>query len=246
MKYKSLCWGTLILLLGWYVSSWTYCSVLIPWPHLVLGQTVSLFTERQMSIHILVSLRRLFIGTILAIVLALPLGLAIGYSKSLDRGLWPLIYILYPLPKIALLPIFMLLSGLGNTSKVALLTVVLFFQILIVTRDACQKIEKERHYTLQALGANKQDIFYHLLLPHALPALFTSLRIGVGTMLTVLFFAENYGTRWGIGYFTINSWMRINYVDMYAGILVLSIIGLGLLELIDFIENKVCPWLKYQ
>ena len=77
-----------------------------------------------------------------------------------------------------------------------------------------------------------------------LPNFITSLRVAMGTAISVLFFTETFGTKYGMGYFIMDSWLRVNYLDMYAGIVVLSLIGLFLFGFLDLVENYFCKWKK--
>lgn len=172
------------------------------------------------------------------------IGLWIGISKRADEFITPIVYILYPLPKIAFLPILMILFGLGNTPKVVLIVIIIIFQIILAARDGVREIQKELFYSVISLGLNKLEIYKHLILPAVLPKIITALRISVGVSISVLFFGENFATTYGIGYFIMNSWMMVNYVEMFSGILALSLMGLLIFKLIDILENKLCRWIK--
>ena len=95
---------------------------------------------------------------------------------------------------------------------------------------------------LISLGASRLQMFYNVTLPAILSEVLTNIRLFIGTALSVLFFAEAYGTNMGIGYFIQDAWSRINYIDMYSGIVILSILGLILFIILDYIESVVCKW----
>jgi len=154
----------------------------------------------------------------------------------------PVLYLLYPLPKIAFLPIFMVLFGLGNLSKIILLWAVIIFQLLIAVRDGVQSIPLEYHIAADTLGLTRKRRFFKLYLPSALPGLFSALRISVGIGMAVLFFAENYATSYGLGYFIMNSWVMINYPMMFAGILGLGLLSYLVMISLDWLERFLCPW----
>ncbi|MCD8503284.1 MAG: ABC transporter permease subunit [Bacillaceae bacterium] len=164
-------------------------------------------------------------------------------NDRIDALVSPVIYLLYPVPKIAFLPVLMILFGLGNTPKVLLITSIILFQILVTTRDSVKGLSKELFYSITSLGANKWQVYQHLVIPAVLPKLFTALRISIGTSIAVLFFAENFATKYGIGYFIMDSWIRVNYVEMFAGIVAISVLGLTLFHMIDLIEAKLCKWI---
>jgi NitT/TauT family transport system permease protein len=233
--------GIAVLLVLWEGLSLVVPSGFIPDPVTVCARLVALM-PRSLWRHILVSLARITAGLAAALLLALPAGMALGRIRRLDRMFSPAAYLLYPVPKIALLPVIMLLFGLGNVSKVLIVFLVLFFQVLVATRDAARDVPAPYLLSLRSLGASRAQTFAYLLWPALLPALLSSLRIGTGTALAVLFFAETFGTSVGLGWFVMESWMRMSYVDMFAGIVALGLLGLGLFLFIDQAQKRLCRW----
>jgi len=230
-----------VLLILWQLLSIVFRISFIPSPVAVFANTYNIFVS-DIILHALMSLWRVFAGTVLSMLLGVPLGLCMGYYKSWDRFLSPAVYFTYPIPKISLLPLVMLIFGLGEASKIIMITMIIIFQVIVASRDAVRSIPKETFYSLYSLGAGSGAIFRKVILPASLPGLLTSLRISLGTALSVLFFTETFGTQYGMGYFIMDSWMRVNYIDMFSGILVLSIIGLMLFVVIDILERVLCPW----
>jgi ABC-type nitrate/sulfonate/bicarbonate transport system permease component len=151
-------------------------------------------------------------------------------------------YLLYPLPKIAFLPLFLILFGLGNLSKVVLLFAVMVFQVFLAVRDGLAGLPVEYRRAADALGVRGWRRIRRLYLPASLPALFTSLRISVGIGMAVLFFAENYATEFGLGYLVMNAWVMADYPMMFAAILALGIAAAGIMALLDLIQRLSCPW----
>ena len=119
------------------------------------------------------------------------------------------------------------------------------FQMIVSVRDAVFNVSKESYHPLISLGASRLQLFYHVTFPAILNELLTSIRLVLGTALSVLFFVEAYGTNQGMGYFIQDAWSRINYIDMYSGILMLSLTGVLLFILIDWLEYSLCRWKKY-
>jgi len=155
----------------------------------------------------------------------------------------PVIYLIYPIPKVALLPVFMVLFGLGEESKILMIFFIVVFQVTVAVRDGVKEIPQETYYSLYSLGASKIAVFREILIPASLPKILTSLRVAMATAVSVLFFTETFGTQYGMGYFIMDAWMRVNYPEMYSGILALSITGLLLFGLIDYAETRLCRWL---
>jgi NitT/TauT family transport system permease protein len=241
--YNKTLYAGFIVLLFWYILHWTVASSAIPSPCETILNFIKIFPG-TLSLHLLVSLGRITAAVLLSLILGGLIGLWIGTSKKADEFITPIVYILYPLPKIAFLPILMILLGLGNTSKIVLIIIIIIFQIIIAARDGVKEIPKELFYSVRSLGLRKVEIYRHLILPAVLPKIITSLRISVGVSISILFFGENFATTYGIGYFIMNSWLMVNYVEMFSGILALSIMGLLIFKLIDILENRYCKWIK--
>lgn len=206
----------------------------------VLGRLV---VQGTIFRHAVASLLRLVAGIGIAVVLGVPLGIVSGVSPRADRLISPVVYVLYPLPKIAFLPVFMVLFGLGDVSKIVLLVAVIFFQLVLSARDGVRGIPRELHYAAATLRLHGVARFRRLYLPSALPQVFSAVRISVGIGIAVLFLAENYATTYGMGYFIMNNWVMINYPRMFAGIVALGVQAAAVLATVDAIERRVCRWL---
>lgn len=225
----------------WYIIAELVSLPIIPSPEKVLSNLFAVFFAK-IAVHGLYSLWRIIAGVCLSILIGIPVGLCMGYFTRLDHALAPLVYLTYPIPKIALLPIIMLLFGLGEESKIFMIFLIIVFQVVVAVRDGVNSIPKETYYPLFSLGANFLEVFREILFPASLPKILTSLRVAMATAISVLFFTETFGTEYGMGYFIMDAWMRVNYIEMYSGIVVLSAIGLILFGLIDYLEQKLCHW----
>ena len=184
---------------------------------------------------------RIGYGIALAFSLAVPIGL-LSHERRVDKFVAPLIYMLYPIPHIVLLPVIILLFGIGDLSKIIMITLIVFFQILVTTRDASRNISRNYIYPMLSLGARKKEIYKHVILPASFPKILTAMRISVGTSIAVLFFVESFATTRGLGYLIMDAWSRANYPDLYAAIVTMGLLGFGVYILIDRVERKVCRW----
>ncbi|RKD31232.1 ABC transporter permease [Thermohalobacter berrensis] len=242
-KNYSTLYGMMVILAVWYTLDLIIDSSIIPSPYETFKRFVELIKNGELLIHVGVSIYRIAFATIISLVLGVSLGLFLGMHEKYDELVSPIIYLLYPIPKVAFLPVFMILFGIGNTSKIVLIIGIIFFQILVTTRDAIKGLSKELFYSVKSLGANKIQMYRHLIFPAVLPKVLTALRLSVGTSIAVLFFAENFATHYGIGYFILDRWTRVSYTEMFAGILAVSLLGLILFKLIDFMEKRLCKWI---
>lgn len=233
--------SAIVLLIAWEIIA-LWCELpVIPPPHLVAVNLTAIFIDAIMM-HCMYSLWRIMAGVVLAVAVGVPCGMVMGYCRRCDLLLAPLVYLTYPIPKIALLPVVMLLCGLGELTKIWMIFLIIVFQVIIAVRDAVKGIPKETYYPLYSLGAGYSDIFKLVLWPAVLPKLLTAVRVAMATSISVLFFTETFGSEFGMGYFIMDAWLRVSYIEMYSGIIVLSFIGLLLFGFIDALENLYCRW----
>lgn len=240
-KLKAYLYSFIVITVIWYVTFLIIKLPIVPSPIVIYIKIFQIF-KATIAIHALYSISRVFAGVFVSLILGVLLGYLMGYYKRIDKFLSPLVYFTYPVPKMALLPIVMLLFGLGEASKIIMLVLIVIFQIIIAARDAVKAIPKEAYNSLYSLGASRLQIFKEIIVPASLAEIITTTRLALGTAVSILFFTETYGTRYGMGYFIMDSWMRINYIEMYAGIVVLSIIGVLIFVLIDILDSYLCSW----
>ncbi len=236
--------GFALVLLLWQLGSMALQKPFLPTPGASFAAFFEFLFYGEMGRHFLISSGRILCSILLAVVLAVPLGLAMGRINWLGRILNPIVYILYPLPKVVFLPIIVVLMGLGNWPKIFLITLVVFFQIVVVTRDAASSIPQASVQSMRSLNATPWQMFRHLILPGCLPQILTSLRITLGTAIAILFFAETFASFDGLGYFILDGMETREYPAMYAGIIGLALLGLCLYWLVDMLENRWCRWQK--
>jgi NitT/TauT family transport system permease protein len=216
-------------------------SNIIPGPYETIVAFVQLI-QGDLLLHVFTSLFRITAAVVISMSIGVPLGLWIGLKKQADAVISPIVYILYPIPKIAFLPVFMILFGLGNSSKIILIITIILFQIILAARDGVKEIPVELYYSVRSLGLSQRQTYMDLVVPAVLPKILSALRVSIGVSIAVLFFGENFATTYGIGYFIMNCWIMVDYVQMFAGILALSIMGMLIFKLIDLLERKLCPW----
>ena len=227
----------IIILMTWSLAAFLVNSPVLPTPWVSIAMLVKHFDA--LIPDFLVSLYRVLAAMFAGTLLAMPLGLVIGRSRKLDAICGPLLYLLYPIPKIVFLPVLLVLFGLGNTPKIALIAITIFFQVLVTVRDAAKMVPEAAIISIRSLGANRLDIFWHVVLPASLPELFTALRISSGTAVAILFFAEAIAGSTGLGYYIVHSWALINYPAMFAGIISMAFLGVVLYECFDLLEHSV-------
>ncbi len=240
-KWQGALYSAAVVLLVWWLLAWLVQLPIIPSPVAVFNNIIEVFMSR-MEIHFWYSLVRISAGILISLLIGVPLGFLMGYFDRIDRMLSPLVYFTYPVPKLALLPVVMLIFGLGETSKLIMIVLIIIFQIIISARDAVKGIPQEIYRSLQSLGATRIQMLREIIIPASASEVLTATRLALGTAISILFFTETFGTEYGMGYFIMDSWMRVNYLDMYAGIVVLSFMGFCLFTIIDLIESRISYW----
>lgn len=228
------------ILLGWWATAVLVDSPALPAPDATFG----VLSENLPALapYFLTSAGRVVVSVVIGTVLAVPLAQVCARSERLDALFAPVLYILYPIPKVVLLPILLVLLGLGDAPKIVLISLTVFFQVLVAVRDAVRAVPEGALLSARALGASRWGIYCSVTVPATLPAVFTSLRISVGTAIAVLFIAEAMAGSTGLGYFIMQSWSMVNYPRMFAGIVALALLGLVLYGVFDAAERRLTRW----
>jgi ABC-type nitrate/sulfonate/bicarbonate transport system permease component len=245
MKRRDLLYAALAILAFWYLLAVLIHQPVLPTPLQVAAVFIPEILRGGLAVHFLVSLWRVLASTLLAILTAAPAGLVLGQSPRWDRFFKPVIYLLYPIPKVVLVPILLLLFGIGDFPKIIIIYIILFFQILVLVRDQAAAIRPELITSVRSLGAGRRALFRYVFLPASLPAILTALRQSIGTSVAVLYIAELFATEKGLGYYIyLQGSTLFNYPAMYAGIVAMSLLGLSLYFSVDWLERRLCPWLE--
>jgi ABC-type nitrate/sulfonate/bicarbonate transport system permease component len=237
--------GAIVVMLAfWEVAALAFASPALPGPASGIGQLVA-----QAGViwpQFLVSAWRVVASIGLGLIVGGPAGLLLGRARRADALFGPLVFLNYPIPKVVFFPILLVLLGIGNASIVALITLIVFFQILVTARDASKSIPSSSVLSVRSLGADSWQVFRHVVVPASMPEIFTALRISAGTAVAVLFFSESVAGSTGLGYFVFDAWGRIAYGEMFAGILAMAALGVLLYEAIEAAERRVCRWARAQ
>lgn len=235
-------YGFLALLLIWQLLHVLSQSEAVPSPLAALINCGHLLTQPEIWKHLIYSLTRLLAAMAGSLVLGVSIGLLMGMNLWADKLLSPILYILFPIPKVALLPILFIFLGLGEATKVTLILLIVVFQITLMVRDTLRTVPKSIWLSAEALGLRGFALYRQVILPCTLKTVISSTRISIGTGIAVLFFAENYATAYGLGYFIMNSWSLIDYLNLYSGIVFLSLLGAALFAALDWLEKRYCHW----
>ncbi len=244
MQRRDIFLAAVALVLVWQIVALLVNEPILPGP-IMVAQAFYEELGGDLIVHFWASTKRVLASILLAVLLAAPAGLILGQSKRLNRIFSPVVYMLYPIPKVVLVPVILLLFGIGDFPKIIIIFLILFFQILVLVRDSAADIEPKMLLSVRSLGAGRRALFRFVYFPSSLSAILTALRQSVGTAVAVLYIAELFATRQGLGYYIyLNGNTLFDYPAMYAGVLAMSLLGLGLYFTVDRLERRFCRW-KY-
>jgi len=234
--------AVIVTIVGWHLASLALANPALPTPLDAFRQLAEQLPV--LAPHFWASTLRVLVSMAISLALGAPLGLLLGRSPRTDAVLGPIVFLNYPLPKAVFIPVLWVLIGIGDASLITLITVILFFQIVVTTRDAARAIPSSSVTSVRSLGANRWQVLVHVIVPAALPEIFTALRITTGTAVAVLFFSETVAGSTGLGYYIFDAWGRVQYGQMFAGILAMALLGVVLYEALELIESRVCRWAR--
>ncbi len=213
-----------------------------PAPTRIASQFVELVQSGELLVNTWVSLQRLFFGFLLGGIPALVLGLIMGLYRPIRAAIDPLIAATYPIPKSAVLPLILLIFGLGEMSKVVMVAIGVFFPVVINTTAGVLEIDKIYHDVSKNFGASRWQVFRTVALPGAMPLIMTGVKLGIGLGLILIAIAEMVGAKSGLGYMIWNAWQIFSVETMYVGILVISVLGVLFTVILNELEQVIIPW----
>ncbi len=211
-------------------------------PSTVVVTLFKLLVFGDMPKHISYSLFRAFSGFGLAALIAIPLGIAMAWSRRADDLCSPLVELFRPLPPVALIPVAILWLGIGNTSKISLICFACFFPILLNTISGVKGVDITLVKAARSMGAKDQEVLRRVMFPGALPSILTGLRISLAVSLIVLIVMEMIGAAYGIGCFIYSAKLTFRTDEMYAGILAIGLIGFALNEIMMRLSRRLLVW----
>ncbi len=218
----------------------------VPTPNAVLSAIWQLLQSSALLPHLGSSLARVFSGYLLAAVAGVALGLVIGRSRKAEHWLMPPLELLRPIPAVAWIPLAILMFPSSEASMIFITFTGALFPILLNTIHGVEAVDPRLIASSRSLGASPGAILREVVLPGAMPSIFTGLSIGMGTSWFCLVTAEMISGQWGIGYYTWSSYVIQNYADIVVGMLLIGLLGMGSSWLIKRIGEFLTPWYRLQ
>lgn len=236
--------GPSAVLLVWEVLALSHRinPIFFPAPTSILMSLVHLIGSGVLLTDLWVTLWRVVLGFALGALVGVLVGLLLGLSEPVRAFLYPVFASVYPIPKIAILPLVMLIFGMGSTSKVAVVAISVFFLLLFNTLTGVLNIPRIYLDVGRNFGARGWDFYRTIALPGALPLVFTGLKLGIGVGLIVIVAAEFVAANHGLGYLIWQSWQTFQVGAMYVGLALVSILGFILALVFDMLERRLVPW----
>ncbi len=233
-----------VLLVVWIVGSRTgfISSLVLPAPGEVASAFAYLWTSGQLWEHLSASLGRLISGYVLGTVLGVTVGFAIALFAPVRASLAPLVAAIFPIPKIALLPLFIIWFGIGEASKIGLILFGTFFPTVIATYGGVDNVDRNLIRMGQSFGLSRLSIARKILLPGALPAILSGMRITAAIAIILIVAAELIAAQRGIGAFIQMAGSLFAIDQLIAGVLILSVLGLTFSWLITLLERWLLRW----
>ena len=214
----------------------------IPAPSDIAVRFVQMIASGELALNTAVTLWRIVAGYVIGAVPAVAVGLLMAMFRPVRLFFDPLIAALFPIPKVALMPLLLLAFGFGDASKIALVAIAVFFPVIVNTYVGAANIDKIYWDVARNYGASQTVMFTRIVFFGALPMIFAGLRIALAVSFIVLVAAEFVATKAGIGYLIWNSWELLQVDVMFVGIVTIGILGLISSALFQEIERKVIPW----
>lgn len=213
-----------------------------PAPSAIFYHLFFVSPDEGILLDITFSVYRIFVGYIIGCSLGILLGIGMGLSSVLRLTFYPLIIVTYPIPKIAILPLIMLIFGIGDLSKIVVVTIGSFFLVLMNTLHGVDSLAQIYHDVAKVYKINRRNFIFKVVLPGSLPSIFTGLKLAIGYSLVIVVAAEFSGADKGIGYLIWQSWETFSIKSMYAGIFVIGVLGFIFSYSLDLLERKMVPW----
>lgn len=232
----------LVALAEWGTRTGWITNLTLPRPSDVATTLVELWQSGLMWTHIAPSLTRLVVGSAMGISAGIAVGVMIGLFSYVRAGLIPLVAAIFPIPKIALLPLFVIWFGIDEGSKYALIALGTFTPTIVATYGAVDNVDRTLVRMGQSFGLSWASIVGKIILPGALPGILSGLRISIAIGIILLVAAEMLGAEYGIGAYILQAGSLYDLERLFAGVLMLSLLGILTSWAIGQLEKRLLRW----
>lgn len=217
-------------------------GLFFPSPSVILQQMAESALSGKLFNDLSVTFFRFFTGFFTGGFAGLIMGLLMGWSQRLRLIIDPFVSAFHPMPKIAMLPLFMIVFGIGETSKIILIAVVAFFPVLINTMAGVRQINPIYFEVAQNYGTPLRKIFIRVVLPGSLPMILTGFRLALNGAFVVTIATELLTANTGLGATIWLAWQTLQMEELYVALITTGILGIGFNQLIQYLESKLIHW----
>ncbi len=239
-----------VFVLAWelFVRWRGIAPIYLPAPSSIAVYLWRMLADGTMEYHLGVTLLRIFAGFFIAAVAGIGLGVLMGMSRIVARvsDMW--IAALYPLPKIALIPLLIIWLGTGESYRIVISAITAFFPIVISTYSGIRQADRGLMKAAQDLGANMRQIQLKVVIPAAMPSILAGLQLGMGVTIILIVAAEMIGgsSQSGMGYLLIMSGQVMETEKVFAALVVLAVMGAVIIKLQQWLDRKLAPWVAHE
>jgi ABC-type nitrate/sulfonate/bicarbonate transport system permease component len=238
-----LVWVAILGVLEVFVRAGADMGMFVPAPSSVLVSIGEMLANGSLPSHLGATLSRIVMGLLGGAGAGVVLGLAMGASRRMRRVVDPVVAALHPIPRLAFFPLIIVLLGVGETSKLAAVSLGAFFPMLLNTVAGVRGMNPVHLELARNFGASRRQMFLHVLLPGSMPLMLTGLRLSANAAFHSTIGVEMVGSRNGIGAMLWLSWQTFRIDHLYAILVVIAAIGIGLASLIRWVTQRSAPWM---
>ncbi len=232
----------LIAFLEWGTRAGFISKLTMPKPSDVFGTFVELWQSGLLWKHLVPSLTRLIVGSAIGVTAGIGLGILIGLFSLARAGLVPLVAAIFPVPKIALLPLFVMWFGLDEAAKYALIARGTFTPTVVATYGAVDNVDRTLIRMGQSFSLSWLSIVRKIVLPGAMPGILSGLRVSLAIAIILLVAAEMLGAEFGVGAYILEAGSLYDLERLFAGVVILSVMGVTVSWLIGLVEKQLLRW----
>jgi NitT/TauT family transport system permease protein len=238
-----LVWVVILAGLEALVRSGLYTGFFLPAPSAVALSLLQMLSNGSLVAELGATMSRILLGLLFGAGIGVTLGLAMGTSRRMRRIIDPLVAAIHPIPRLAFFPLLIVVLGVGEGSKLAAVSLGAFFPMLLNTVAGVRGMNPVHLEIARSYGANRRQMFQHVLLPGSMPLMLTGLRLSANVAFHATIGVEMVGSRNGIGAMLWLSWQTFRIDHLYAILVVIAAIGIGLATVIRWVTQRSAPWM---
>lgn len=233
---------SVLVLWEWLSRAGFISKLFFPAPSTILVTLIQMITSGKLFPHVAATLMRLTIGFLIGALAGLMLGLGMGWSQRLRMIVDPIIAALHPIPKIAIFPLIMIIFGIGEASKIVAISIAAFFPMLINCMAGVRQLNPVYFEVTHNYGASSWKTFSRVVVPGSLPSILTGVRLAINMAMVIAIAVELLSAKEGLGVIIWFSWQTLRIEELYASLIVIGLLGLGINLSLQYISRHFVPW----